>query len=345
MNQSQFPVNILKYIEFLHEGQVIKNYKAMCKLFNEEIKSSDSKKAQEKEWMRYFDFEKDKQKYIITEIYDTPLPKDDARNKGSNCTYLNHIELLLLNYLYKQNDNQASLTIRSILLLLGMINNNYLNNSWQCKDERITEFQIDHFYQRSYKKLNRVLFDALNNLKNRRLIDYVEDKIIKIDENGQTIYRIATVREKDIIREVERTVLLKLGLESMVQVHLKFKNKIFYSEVNNILYDNYKIHFYYKQINLRFTHEHIYDALNETIEKIQNERKILNTKLINYMNEQIGKNIIKTEEKYIEAVNVLMDKCIGEPNPFEKRKIFRIEDEELYRYAQSQLAEYLLKIN
>jgi hypothetical protein len=63
------------------------------------------------------------------------------------------------------------------------------------------------------------------------------------------------------------------------------------------------------------------------------------------MNEQIGKNIIKTEEKYIEAVNVLMDKCIGEPNPFEKRKIFRIEDEELYRYAQSQLAEYLLKIN
>lgn len=341
MEKIKFPVNV----QNLYEGQLIKNYKEMCNILNEEVISGgNSKKAQEKEWKRYFDFEKVGQKYIITEIYNEPLPKDDGRSKGINNIYLKHIEFLLLSYLYKQNDKQASFTIRDMFILLGMSNTNYMNKEWKCDDDQITEFQINHFNQRSYKKLNRILFDALNNLKNRRLIDYSEDRMILIDEYGTKHWRSATNEEKDRIREMERRVLKEFGLESMIQVHLKFLSEDFYERVKELLISNYGIHQYYKQINLRFTHEHVYEALNETKEKIREERKSLNNKVIDYMNDQIPKIIERTEEKYNERIQELIDNSIGKPCPSKVKNIFRIQDEELYRYAQEKLAEYLLRI-
>jgi hypothetical protein len=59
-------------IDKLCVGLVVKNYKVMCELLDEEVKSGNSKKGQLSEWKRYFDWETDKQKFIITEIYDEP---------------------------------------------------------------------------------------------------------------------------------------------------------------------------------------------------------------------------------------------------------------------------------
>lgn len=55
---------------------IIKNYKEMCKILNEEVLEGNSKKSQIKEWNRYFDFTRDGQKYIINDIYDKELPKN-----------------------------------------------------------------------------------------------------------------------------------------------------------------------------------------------------------------------------------------------------------------------------
>ena len=55
---------------------IIKNYKEMCKILNEEETGRDSKKSQIEEWSRYFDFTRDGQKYIINDIYDKELPKN-----------------------------------------------------------------------------------------------------------------------------------------------------------------------------------------------------------------------------------------------------------------------------
>jgi len=76
-------------------GMVIKNYKELCNLFGEDTKTGKAKQLQLKNWKRYFDWEKDGQKFIITDIYDTPLPKEDLRRKGNNSIYKNYIELIL----------------------------------------------------------------------------------------------------------------------------------------------------------------------------------------------------------------------------------------------------------
>lgn len=69
-------------------GMIVKNYKEMCNLLEDKIKDGNSQKAQLTDWQCYFDWEKSGQKFIITDIYDNPLTKEDKRRFGNNkCHY------------------------------------------------------------------------------------------------------------------------------------------------------------------------------------------------------------------------------------------------------------------
>ena len=57
----------------------IKNYKELCELLGEDIKSSASKNSQLKEWKRYFNWTNQGHTYFITKIYDKP--KEQSNNK------------------------------------------------------------------------------------------------------------------------------------------------------------------------------------------------------------------------------------------------------------------------
>ena len=57
-------------------GMAIKNYKELCTILNEEVKTGKAKQLQLKNWKRYFDWEKDGQKFIIVDIY----PKFPTQN-------------------------------------------------------------------------------------------------------------------------------------------------------------------------------------------------------------------------------------------------------------------------
>lgn len=341
VNKIPSKTNFFKQI--LLVGQVIKNYKILCKLLNEPELNGNSKIAQHKEWERYFSYIKEGQKYIITEIYDSPIPKQDLRSKGNNSEYVQHIELLLLNYLSKQTDSQADFTNKNLFLLLGMVNQNYTNESYRQlieDDEYISEFQVNHFFQRSYNKLNTILYDSLRNLSNRRLITVKKDMMIKI---GDAVARKAIDEEINLIRDTERAVLLDMGLESMVQVHLKFKNKPFYKEVYRRLAD-YNIAYYYTNINIMFTHSYINEALEKA--QIQMQRNMLNDKVVNAMNTQADNNLERNHKKYDEFVQELIDNgdIIGKPNSTRKTGFFRYDDV-TYIYAQKKLSEYLMRIN
>ena len=63
----------------LKVGMTVKNYKELCELLKQEVTTGNAKKYQLKEFECYFDWEKSGQKFIITDIYDTPLEKDDKR--------------------------------------------------------------------------------------------------------------------------------------------------------------------------------------------------------------------------------------------------------------------------
>lgn len=111
-------------------GETYKNYKELCHALGEKVMAGNSKKAQLKEWERYFSYTKEGHKFIITEIYNEPKERDDKRILGNNAAYyIDYIEILLLNLFteYAEQEQRTLLLSKSKLLyLLKMINTNYL---------------------------------------------------------------------------------------------------------------------------------------------------------------------------------------------------------------------------
>ena len=63
----------------IYIGQVIPNYKKLCELLEVEPKTGKSRQLQEKDFFRYFDYEKLKfsNEYLILDIYDKPIKKNE----------------------------------------------------------------------------------------------------------------------------------------------------------------------------------------------------------------------------------------------------------------------------
>ncbi|ABI68620.1 hypothetical protein Swol_1312 [Syntrophomonas wolfei subsp. wolfei str. Goettingen G311] len=333
-------------------GMAVKNYKIMCDLLDEEVKDGNrNRKFQMEKWKRYFDFKKVGHKFIILEIYDQPLEKTDKRAKGNNKEYIQHIELLLLSYLSKQKGYRASFTVKKLFLMLSMINQNYIDKNYkEIKENSITDvtnYDINHFYQRSYQKLKEILFGSLRNLENRRLIDYTENTVINIREivDGKLIQnnrRLATDDEKNYIRDTQRQVLKEMGLEIITQVYLKFKAKEYFDRVNELLWERYGIHYSYTEIDILFTHKYIVEALEEA--EILAQEKKLNDKVINYMNKQAKNNYEKNQQEYKREYEKLIDSWIGEVSPIEVENLNLFQLQDTYLDAQMELAEILIRV-
>ena len=103
------------------------------------------------------------------------LEKDDKRKFGNNSIYAHCIEVILLQYLSKQDGFTSTLTKKNWWELLGITNHNYGKTSEKDLiklDQTVTSFEVRNFYQRCNKRLEQILFSALNNLKSRKLIIY-----------------------------------------------------------------------------------------------------------------------------------------------------------------------------
>ena len=81
MNNKCYGGYVMK-IENLYEGQIIKNYRELCRLIGEKVADGGhSKMCQMREFERYVKYHKEGNKLIIDEIYDEPKEKIDGRGK------------------------------------------------------------------------------------------------------------------------------------------------------------------------------------------------------------------------------------------------------------------------
>lgn len=333
----------------LQVGQVVKNYKELCALLGEEVKTGKLKQLQLDNLKRYFDWEKAGQKFIITDIYDTPLPKIDGRSSGNNSKYVKCIELLLLRYLLDKKDYTATLTKRNWWQILGMINNKY-NQIERDKEKReelqknnpiLTSYEIKHFYQRSNKKLQQILFSALNSLASRKLIEYeIETVIVKEDDKGRMRHEIATQYEKKVILKEERYILrYVMGYEKIIQVFCRFKQDKYYAKVNERLYELYKWHHYFKRIRIVYNQEYISDAINDIGSEIIKEE--LNDKVVSALNNNAAYIYKKQRQEYEEETLKLFE-LYGTGQDISKDKIWKIPD--VYVMAQELLTDELIRL-
>lgn len=331
------------YLDEIAIGEIIPNYIKLCELLHEPVLSGgNSKKSQLKEFSRYFDYEKIGHKFVITDIYDEPLVKEDNRKQGNNSIYVTYIEAILLRHLSKQNDYTCTLRKIQLWKLLGMINNKYQEletEDLQKIDSRMTSFEVNHFYQRCNQKLDRILFTALNNLKGRCLLSYREEIVIVDSED-----KISIATDYDIKRidAVKKNVLDDMGFVNIQQVYCKFKNKEFYGAVNSRLNKLYGWQYTYKQYVLIFTPENCKEALKQI--DIDLEKLTLNEKVVDAINKQAETNKDKQVTMSLESIAIRAGKLKQEDAtyPIKDKNVF--EYPYYYVEIQKMLADELLNI-
>ena len=98
-------LNLSKITATLSVGQQFKNYNELCSTLHLAPKGGNGKKLQMKEIERFMSFERQRQKYIIKEIYPTPKEKKDNKR---NSKYKDLIEYLLVQQLYELTRNNES---------------------------------------------------------------------------------------------------------------------------------------------------------------------------------------------------------------------------------------------
>lgn len=339
---------MLLNISNLSVNQEIKNYKELCILLGQPVKSSKSKRLQLKDFERYFVYSRNGNKYIIKEIFPEPLPKVDGRAEGNHSKYVEHVKFLLLNKLATSEGYKCTFTKNNLFEFLGMVNPRYLKRHYakqliNDKDGRIKNFDINNFYLRANDRLTRILFDSLNSLKRQFLIEYKEvTMVVRLNKFGNEEHTQATEDEVKLIMGIKRDVLTDMGLNSMTQVIFKFKTEEFYNKVNSILTEEFDIKYSYKQLEIIFIRKNIIEEL-ERLNQL-NHRKELNTKVINVVNQDASNRYKKNLKEYDEGLDEFL---LNEQPAFGKYtetqfKGFKYQDD--YVDIQRELAEYLMMI-
>ena len=294
----------------IQEGMIIKNYKELCKLLNLNITTGKSKILQLKEIDRYMDLLKDKNSYIVLEIYDKPIPS----NVSSKYTHL--IQNILLYYLSKQDNTVIYLNKNDFIRILGLANNKYIEYKYKQKELtklNVDDFNIAEFYKRCDAKILSILESSLKSLKKRLLIDYSDAyKIYYLDSNGNYKYRVADTEEHQYILGVKKNALDSLGLKSEYQIYL-----------NNSLKEKY-----YKIINTTVEEDRCWEGVfqcyeliynqRHVIKELENERFLLNGEVKKAIDAQAVKRYYNNDlpENYLELQNILSDYLIELDNVF-----------------------------
>lgn len=274
-------------IENLRKGMVIKNYKVLASILDVDVVTGNQKRAQIKEFSRYFKYHKNGHKFIIDEIYDKPKEKK-IKNNGK---YGETIQYAILKYLLRNcNNNDDSIydyyevcnSINTYLLNIGMININYITLGRDYNYKLVSKkFNIDISILNDFKNntrahLTNAFTTALKNLQSDGILKFSSEIMVKINNE----IRIATFDEEAMINKIEQKVLKSMDIHD--------KSYIF----NN----NLKVEFYKKVISLLIT-----DEKYQEIEYYFNAYKIVFKK----ENLQLGLKNIKIDRQSSRDLNKL----------------------------------------
>lgn len=278
------------------------SYKEICTRLNQPYyNGGNQKKAQLKEFARYFEYEHCNRKILITDIYDNELPPEAP----TNVIYVNHIEKILLQYLSLQEGYETYITSKKLWLTLGMINYNFIDFQDKYKresvlkklDDHMTDFEINDFYERCYNKFNKILTSALNSLQKRRLIEYHITYMVQDESDGDDGRpRPVFAEEVAEILGIERETLLEMGYEKEIQVHLSRKSEQYRKKIDKKAHEQLHYSKLFKCYHIIYKQEYVIQALSDEDKRFN--KLVLNDKVITGLNVQAASKYANTDIQY-----------------------------------------------
>lgn len=225
------------YTITLNKNQVFKNYKELCVYLGEEPKTSNSKKAQLKEWERYFSFRKEGQKIIITEIFD--VPKEKVDNRANNYSRNNKNVKPMMDYLMSEFNpkyvNQYCTISNWSTMILHLLNKEMCDVTYQnedevlkyCEDKQISDVRLFKEYVGSVKFITKNLITtAFRVLQRQGYITFNQGYKFRYENKGHTNC-VSTDVLNDYIDQMEREICDILLEEDYSDTKIKGKQLVY----------------------------------------------------------------------------------------------------------------------
>lgn len=305
----------------ISEGQVVPSYRALCELLDEPVKSSNAKKAQLKEWERYFKFHKvkgDRYAICIEEIYETPLPErirvDDI--------YSALVQVILCDYLRmpdKLIDGSLILTKKQLYEVCGMVNSKYIeptekeivvaNFERENKLSRqSSKWLMNKFNTRVNSRLNNIIYKVLNRLKRKKYIIYDDYYIITENVDGCSVKREANGHERNAYLNICQKAKNKLGITYVND----YNSKEFYKTVQEMIYEEFGWESCYQYIRINyadgFTQVNYELSKKELMEEINKNRTAINTQVVKMFERLVREDYKKNRDMVIDLKQELAPK-------------------------------------
>lgn len=321
-------------------GEIL-TYKEICERLEQPRYNGNQKKAQIKEFLRYFDFDKEGTKYIIKEVYDVPLPPE--LKVPANSLYSRHIKIILLSYLLRQDLNSpVYISSQKLYVALGMVNHNYitmqrpdqkalLRNELRAKcnfadiEDQSLNFYIKNFYDRCRSKFSTIIKSSLDSLEKQNYIDHsrayhIYKRNLDVNNEEIDIYDggYSTDEETAAIMEIERDVMDEFGYDYETDIWFG-DTKGYFAEVTQRVQELYpEIHSIYRCHKIIGTRRNVTKALSR--EQETQEMRQLNEKIVTYIDNQAASKYEETlgnedytkrySQKYLDAQYYLSDRLI-----------------------------------
>lgn len=274
--------------EKLIVGQIFKNYNKVCEWLG--VKPSknggNTKIAHIKEFERYCKFHKEKQKYIVDEVYEMPLPKVDGRvnNKGGNNNkYFDLMDNVIIDLL-KHGDiceSQKTLFCDKIPLFIMNEYNTYYNVSLDtiAKRYKTTNYLVKTYYDKMLNITIKCFLRSLKRLKKQGIINYEIGYMI-MNYYGGTEYISPNDTMFSKIKQAEAEVYKDMEITPYDKMMNRNINKEFKDNAIIKLYDTSirqieNVGSYWKTYNIEFTdnvHEIIdLDSIKPNVEELRKQ--------------------------------------------------------------------------
>jgi hypothetical protein len=303
-------------IKNLYEGMIIKNYKELCKILEVKEQTGCSKIKQLEELAIYCKYNKEGNKFMIEQIYKNPTITLKDLTKNKNSKYIKILSNIVVEHLYNNPKELQEIPLLKLFSILGITNSNYASGS-RYRKELSQLFNahlasVYYFYSNTRNEYKSIIERCLNNLRNRRVLNW-NRCIMIIDKENERVYKADRETEKEIIN-MEKQALEHLKINNMYEL-MQDKSKL--KEFNNILKKEMGFEYYYAydliigDIALKIEYDNIQAEKTKINKLILDRTKNIFDKdrYINFSNDyKILMDLLISTEESNEYTQILIDK-------------------------------------
>ena len=316
-------------------------YSDLCRIFNEEQKTSTQKQAQISRWQCNYLFDKDPSDpriFILKAIYDVPL---QPMTKGRKSEYFQYIRDIIVLMCYTDRHNvssqysdyyqfQASKT--QLYKLFGFFNQRFLEVCYG-RDKTLDESKYVAIYKQFENEVFSKSYDILESvrkkLKNEQLIDSHDTVEVLIkDEDGEEYWKQLTEKEQADLMAIKKSVLEEMEIKSLSQVYFSGKFQQFHNKVLGEIREKYNWHYYREAISFWVIKDAVNKEAKQILEKygydaeesaVHRKALKLNEKMMNFLKSRTENDahalLNEGQSKYLEVIkknpsNWLYDQCV-----------------------------------